>query len=219
MNIETATEADIDFLIECITESEKSGTDIMSWQRILDIPESAVRKLIRDVLLEEIEGQEWHIPHFRIVRQKGQYVAGLSIWSEAMNGISSGILKSQAISWFLPEEWRNAAPKLEIVRKVQIPRLPGVLQLENIYTRPEFRGQGLASKLILASIRDEMLRDDAAELAEIQLMSENEGAMRTYIKCGFIKRLQSAETDDAVLTLLPGKTRTSLIRNLTHGNI
>lgn len=213
MEIITAGKEDIDFITEAILESEKSGTAILGWQRILNLSESEVRTLIIQILEEDIEGQEWYIPNFRILRENNTNIAALSIWKEA----SSGVIKSQAISWFLPWKWQASAVNLQMIQKIQIPRLKDVFQLENIYVRPEYRGKGLITALIEGAISGMTEAFPEVSKAEIQLMSENQAAMHAYIKCGFIKRAESAETDDAILTLLPGKSRTSLIREIQHG--
>jgi GNAT superfamily N-acetyltransferase len=214
-----ATNSDMDFIIETIIASEKSGTDILSWSAILGISERNVANLVRSVLEEEIEGQEWHLGHFWIMLDgDDQYAGALSAWIEGINGSPSGVLKAQAISWFEKEAWASAQHNLQIVQKLNIPRIPQALQLENIYIRNEFQGLGLGKLLIESALQYELEAESAIEMAEIQLMSNNTKAMRAYTKCGFLKRLEIAENDPKILHLLPGDKRISLMRLLTNGN-
>src|SRR5688572_18410769 len=77
---------DINFIIEAILESERSGTDVLSWSRILSISETETAELVRNILEEEIEGQEWHLPSFYIAESDGRPAAALSAWIESANG-------------------------------------------------------------------------------------------------------------------------------------
>jgi GNAT superfamily N-acetyltransferase len=209
---------DIDFIIEAILESERSGTDILSWSRILSISEIQTAELVRNILEEEIEGQEWNLPSFYIAESDSRPAAALSAWIESQNGMASGLLKAQAISWLLPQSWKAAEAKLRQVSAVQIPRLAGALQLENIYTHPDFRGQRLAGQLITFVIQEKLQTHPELTKAEIQLMGENTRALNSYTQCGFLKRAESAVSDASVLNLLPGTFRISLQSDLGNGN-
>ncbi len=177
MKIRRAENRDLDFIVESIVESEKSGTDILSWQRILNLSEFEVLSLIKSTLEEEIVGQEWHLPHFWIAEDSHGYVGALSSWIEAIDGTASGILKTQVIYYLVPEAWNANLEKLTLVQKLNIPRLPLALQLEHIYIRSEHRGKGLGSLMIEKVISAEMESEEGIEFAEIQLMSENVGAL------------------------------------------
>ncbi|MBK6839524.1 MAG: hypothetical protein IPG90_15760 [Bacteroidetes bacterium] len=46
------------FLIETIVAAEKSGTDVFSYSKIFELPESEIRKILADILAEDATGQE-----------------------------------------------------------------------------------------------------------------------------------------------------------------
>lgn len=209
-----ATTADIPFLIEGIIASEKSGTYILSYARIFSISEAEVVALITQIMEEEIENQEWNPGSFVIAEMEGKPVACLSAWIEGQGGTGSGILKAQAMSYFLGNVWAQSIEKLKLVASVQIPRLTDCLQLENIYTAPEYRGKGIAGRLIEFAIENAKVAAPDLQQAEIQLMANNTAAVVSYTKCGFLQRAASVATDPAVLTLLPGDSKISLSKNV-----
>ena len=53
-----AEEKDIPFLIETIVAAEKSGTDVFSYSKIFELPELEIRKILADILAEDVTGQE-----------------------------------------------------------------------------------------------------------------------------------------------------------------
>lgn len=214
IRITAATAADIDFVIEGIIAAEKSGSNKLPYTGLFGLNETETAGLISDIMDEEIEGQEWYLPHFSILRVNNTPAACLSAWTEAENGVSSGQLKAQAMAWFLAEKWSAAAERLELLKQLQLPRLQGAVQLECIYTHPSFRGQGLAGKLIESVLGNQ----PEGKTAEIQLLSSNEKALHSYTKCGFLKRAEVRSQDPGILNLLPDDTRVSLVKTIRHGN-
>jgi len=207
-----ANTEDIPFIINAIIEAEKSGTEVLSYSRIFNITELEVEQLISNILDEELEGQEWCLAHFYIAEYANKQAACLSAWIEGLNGLGSGILKAQAMSYFLGDKWQKSKSQLESVAMVQIPRSHGALQLENIYTAPDFRGQGIIGQLIDFVVANYPSDDIVSTYAEIHLMENNEKALHSYTKCGFLEDAKNTAADDVVLTLLPSKTRIALKR-------
>lgn len=214
MEIRQATISDVPFVLDAIIESEKSGTEILSWACILGATEDQVRSYIHDILIEEIEGQEWYIPNFRIVVLDGEPVAALSCWIEGETGLASSTLKAQAMAYMAADLWSAASKNLQLVASVQIARTKGALQLEHIYTVPSKRGQGFASLLIQHCIDASRQDNNSPHLAEIQLMGENEPALRSYTKCGFLKTTTGPISEIEAINLLPGRYRVSLTRKI-----
>lgn len=214
ISVRTAGPQDLVFIVEGIIQAEKSGGDILPYTALFDISEAETRQLISDIMDEEISGQEWHLPHFRILFRDGEPAACLSAWIEGAEGSPSGLLKAQAMAWFLGGKWQAASDRLEQLKNIQLPRLTGALQLECIYTAPGFRGQGLAGILIEHTIRE--FRSSHPEMlqVEIQLLSSNDAALRSYTKCGFLKRTSITSPEPEILTLLPDNTRVSLVKDI-----
>lgn len=191
-----------------------SGSSILPYQTLFELSLEETRTLIQDVMDEEIEGQEWHLPHFSILELDGKTASCLSSWVEGDNSMGSGLLKAQAMAWVLGDKWIKAAAKLEWLKSTQLPRIQHALQLECIYTKTEFRGLGLASKLIEQLVQEAATSSNKPHMAEIQLLGNNEAALRSYTKCGFLLRTQTTSTLPEILTLLAHHTRVSLTRNL-----
>lgn len=203
---------DLDFIVETIIASEKSGSNVLSWSAILDRDEVFVRKIIREALEEDIEGQEWRISNFLIAKDGAISCSVLAGWKEPETAPGSSMVKAQIISFLAPEAWSQATERLTYVSAIQIPRTPGALQLEHIYTIESHRGKGIIGKLIEACIALRAVEYPEMKLAEIQLMSNNSSAIHSYTKCGFLKQATGPYSDFGGLTLLPGNQRISMVR-------
>ncbi|MBL7812154.1 MAG: GNAT family N-acetyltransferase [Bacteroidetes bacterium] len=210
----TASEKDIPFLAKAITESEKSGTETLFYSAVFGLSTTETEQLFGKILEEEIEGMEWCISHFRILECGEEPAACLSAWIEGIDGMSSSIIRAQTLQYFLPLQWQNSIEKLQQASALQIPRTKGALQLECIYTEPAHRGNGYAGRLIEAVIEMEKTAHPALSRAEIQLMGENKAAISSYTKCGFLLLTEKSSENDSILTLLPGKSRVSLGRQI-----
>lgn len=214
ISIRQANQQDIAFITDGIIHAEMSGTSILPYHTLFGLSVGETETLIQAVIDEEIDGQEWYLPNFSILEIDEQPASCLSCWIEGENGSGSGLLKAQAMGWILREKWTNAAQQLECLKSMQLARIQSALQLECIYTKKEHRGKGLASKLIEHCIQEALTSPKKPNLAEIQLLGNNEAAMRSYTKCGFLLREQATSSHPEILTLLAHDTRVSLTRNL-----
>lgn len=217
MHIRQAINSDIEFIIEGIIASEKSGTSLLAYCNIFEIKETEFAQILRNILLEEIEEQEWFIPNFFIGEIDGIAVSCLSSWIEDAKGLSSSMKKAQALAYFLGDKWAMANVKTSLTNKVQIPRLKNAIQLENIYTSADFRGRGLAPMLIQFAIDTNLKNSVGVNTAEIQLMSNNTAALFSYTKCGFLRRTETQVYDQEILNLLPGNGKVSLTKSVSNG--
>lgn len=209
-----ALESDKNFIIEGIIEAEKSGTEKLLYTTLFGLSEEETIELIAHIMDEEIEGQEWCLKHFIIAEVDGKAAASLCIWVEGSHGMGSGLLKAQAMAYFLDNKWNSAAEKLELLAKMQLPRLNGYAQLECIYTHRAFRGKGLAGKLIEFAVNEHKKNEPHIPGCEIQLLGNNAAAFRSYTKCGFLKRQENTCRDNRILDLLSDNTRVSMTLNL-----
>ena len=55
-------------------------------------------------------------------------------------------------------------------------------EVSGVCTRPDFQGQGLARKLVMKLVRQELLR---GEMPFLHVMTENSGALSLYERIGF----------------------------------
>jgi len=207
ITIKQATSADKDFIIETIIEAEKSGTDLLSYSAIFNITEQEFIYLLGQILEEDMIGQELCVSGFLIALVNGKYAAAICSWVEGEEGLSS-MLKANALMYFLgKEKFLAAANAIKTIEELNIPREPGAIQLESIYTKKEFRGLGLSKKLIDEHINRHKLRLSAVSKAQIILMQNNLSATITYEKAGFHKYLEKTATTINIEKFLPGNSK------------
>lgn len=202
--IRKAQDRDKDFLINAIIETEKSGSEMISYCGIFSISESDLRKLLGDILDEAVEGQELCISHFLIAEVDGEPAAAVSAWIEKESGIASSILKSNILMYFLDAEViRAAMPALTLMNEVSFNREEGALQIECVYTLEKYRGMGLAGRIIEEHIRISQEAGSDLEKVQVILLENNAAAKRAYEKVGFGFVAARKCSDNAILSILP----------------
>lgn len=215
--IRKATEADKDFLITSIIEAEKSGGDTISYCAIFNITEDALRAALSNMLDEDMEGQELNISGFLVAEVEGERAAALNTWVENAAGMSSSMIKSNLLMYFIDRQTiLNAAPSMALMNEVAIHRDDNALQIECVYTIDKYRGMGLSSKLINAHI---MLKQEAGvpfDKVQVILMKNNESAQKAYAKAGFTVAAEKKCSDPAILNLLPGDTKILMEKKLNN---
>ena len=202
INVRRAGEADIPFLVEAIMEAEASGSQNISYREIFSLDDSQTKDLLQSILLEEIEGCGLSTSEFLIAETNGEEVACCGAWIEGVGGLSSNILKSQLLIEVLGvAKWEMSINNINAVAEINIDRTPGVLQIESVYTRPQYRGKGVSSVLI----HEHLLQ--AAKIgirsAEIQLMKNNINAIKAYRKAGFACEVEKNSKNKILGRLLP----------------
>jgi ribosomal protein S18 acetylase RimI-like enzyme len=206
--IRKAQDTDKDFLINAIIETEKSGSEMISYCAIFSISESDLRKLLADILDEAVEGQELCISNFLIAEVDGEPAATISAWIEKESGVASSILKSNILMYFLGADViRAAMPALTLMNEVSFNREEGALQIECVYTLEKYRGMGLAGSIIEEHIRISQEAGSDLEKVQVILLENNAAARRAYEKAGF--RYVSARqcANNAILSILPCNTK------------
>src|SRR3989339_169360 len=103
ISIRKATEKDIPFLIETIIAAEKSGTETFAYCSIFSLGKEEFTELLKNILEEDIQGQELCVSDFLIAEEKGISVGACCGWIEGENGTSSS-LKANILHYFLGEE-------------------------------------------------------------------------------------------------------------------
>ena len=202
-----AAKEDIDFIIESIIESEKSGTDKLSYSTLFDLSESEIREIIKEVMEESLEGQKFCLEHFIIALVDGVPAGACSSWVEGASGSSSGYLQGQILLAFFPREnVANAHEKLEIAKDLTIEREHNALQIESVYVKDSFRGLGIAGKIILEHIRRTVMESPLVNKAQIVVAKTNDSAVKSYAKIGFAVASEKHCNEDRILELLPAKT-------------
>ncbi len=217
INIRKATEADKDFLITSIIEAEKSGGAIISYCAIFNITEEALHAALANMLDEDMEGQELNISGFLVGEVDGEKAAAMNTWVENANGMSSSMIKSNLLMYFLDRQaLLNAAPAISLMNEVNIHRDDNALQIECVYTAEKYRGLGLSSKLINEHIR---LKQEVAipfDKVQVILLKNNTAAQRAYEKAGFTVVAEKQCADPAILKLLPCDTKILMEKKINN---
>ena len=211
--IRQALAQDTEFLIDSIVNAEKSGREKVTYCQIFSISEEDLRNVLRQILDEEIEGFEFCIQNF-LIAELGNKVAGaISGWIEGADGMPSSLLKMNAFSFFLPKAKIDAArQRIKLIEEIAIEREAGCLQLDCVYTIPEYSGQGISGKLIDAHLKQ--AKKLQTNKSQIILMKENATALRAYEKAGFHKVLEKVSDNLEIADILPGSGKILLERQL-----
>jgi GNAT superfamily N-acetyltransferase len=211
MIIRQAQPKDLDFIIDCIIESEKSGGDIFPYSEAFGISILQFSQIIKGIFDEEIADQPWCLDHWYVVESdEGDAVAGLSAWIEGVGGVSSDMLKAQILNFFLKKEWEAATEKLQVLSSVSIPRKSQYVQLEHLFTHRLHRGKGYMKALMNYAL--DLYTDFPAE---IQVLEINKNAVSLYEYIGFSVNERQCNEALERLSLLSGNCKLQLLKN--HG--
>jgi len=199
-----AEERDIDFIADTIIESEKSGTDKLSYCTIFSLEEAEFRRILKDILLEDIGGQELCLSGYLIAEANGEYAGACCSWIEGKDGTSSSIIKANILFYFLGEEKsRIADERSELIRKLNFERESGTIQLESGYVTPKYRGKNVCSNIILELIKNEYAKDNTLTKAQMIIAKTNELSYKANHKIGFEIVEERYVEDEEILKLLP----------------
>lgn len=154
VTLSRAEESDIDFIIEAILESEKSGSQIISTCKVFGISEEEYKSILHEILKENIGDYEYELSGYLIAKQNGEYIGTSGSWIEGLDGISSGLIKASAFTSYLN---KNKIDKMNqnvhLISALTLPRENNTFQLEHIYIREKFRKRGMFSILIKENIK------------------------------------------------------------------
>ena len=189
-----AVSADLPFIIECIVQSEYSGSNILGICAVLDISETSFRNALVEIFDEEIENQPWNLNAWYVAEINGDLAAGLCGWIEGTDGIQSDIVKAQFLQFFFKESFNIRQEALGAVSEITLKRTPGALQLEHLYTLPQYQGKGIMKNLV-----EFLCVDFDSQMHEIQLLKSNERALSFYEYIGF--SVNEIKCNDQVLRL------------------
>src|SRR5689334_18704316 len=95
-------EADIPFIIDTIVAAEKSGSDVLSYSTIFEMPEVEVRRIFATILAEDVTGQELCYSDYTVAEVSGQVAGAVAGWIEGQSGQPSSIKKAMLLNYFFP---------------------------------------------------------------------------------------------------------------------
>jgi ribosomal protein S18 acetylase RimI-like enzyme len=212
-----ATEADIDFITDAVFAAVKSGSETLSYSTIFEKEENELKPLFKEMLLEDVEGQELWLSGFMVARdENGNPAATCCAWIEGEEG-PSAMLTAQVLAYGLGSEvFKKATEKNAVVESLRVDREEGALQFEHVYTAPQYRGKGLAAKVIAEQIKEHKQRLPALQKAQIILFKTNDNALNAYQKIGFTIAREIRSAHQEVLTYFPSDTRVLMELNLAE---
>lgn len=209
-----AQEADAPHLLEILCLAEASGGPFIPYARLFDLSAAEVRATLLELLEVDALGCELCWPNYWVAEVEGQVAAGLAAWYEGAEGLPSAQLKGQLLAQALGRERLLAAkPRLALLGALDIPRVPGTLQLDAIAVLPTYRGHGLAAQLIGAVEAHHRALGYRGPVT-IQLMAENAAALRCYTQLGYTEAERRTASAPEVPTYVPGTTRLALVKGL-----
>lgn len=206
LHFRKATLTDIDFLCEAIINAEKSGTDILPLCRIFEITETELITLLQNILASETEGCEMSLSSFLIAEIDGKKAAAAAGWMEGENEmhLPSSLIKANLLNYFLPKACISAGAKNSaLIADALIERTAGAFQIEYVYVHPDFRGMGLAARLL----KEHLNGLKTGLKAEVQVFGNNHQAIRSYEKAGFRIEKVSESKHPAASAFLPGTSK------------
>lgn len=208
LNMRPAQPEDLKFILDCIRSAESAGTGRVSYAEIFGLTAPELDNLLQQLADDDTGQHEHSLNAFYILECDGKPVAGASAWIEGQEGLPSGTLKSQVISFALGfDRWRQATEQLKQVASINIAREAGALQLDGFYTLPEERGKGHVQTLIQQIIQLKQRQYPELRKAQILLVNENPAALRAYRKAGFEVARETRTDEPAVARMLNGTGR------------
>lgn len=203
--IRNANLQDISFLADVIIAAEKSNSDKLSFSTLFNIKEENVKKLLCEMLDEEIIGCEISLSSFLIVEYNENPVAAFGGWIEGFDDeMSSKILKSNLLSYYFGKEGiLYLKSKSHLIKDILIDREDKSLQLEYLYIEKEHRGKKITDMLIRQHIINAIKIYPALEKIQVQVFKNNHGAVKVYQNNGFTISKSFKVNDKEVLNYLP----------------
>ena len=214
--IRKAEKTDISFLVDCVINSEKINTDIISYCSLFEITEEDLRTQVTLAFTEEMSVFVWDVNQWLVMlNDNEEIVAGLAYWIEPPE-VNSETQKFQFLSYLNKSKVRDAQfmARFEAIKKLQIPRNSGLVQLDFLYTQPEYRGQGLMSQLIKF-----VFNQFAIHNFQIQVLGSNLSAIKLYKKLAFETNIVVTLKGLHEAKLMPDDTKLNMIKHGTNRNL
>lgn len=200
---------DVDFIIDQIIESEKSGSNTLSYSKIFGLSELEVRKYLKLMLMEDMEGcAEFSVRNYLLAEKDDKVIAGVCAWIEAENGISSSVSKGNLLNYYFPSEAIQKAIKLQsILSDLHFNYNHLAIHMRTTYVTKNNRGKGLGFTLKEKII--ESLTKDKPNIKEVYIdtFSCNKASLRTNEKLGFTVVDIKESSSEEILNYLPSNKK------------
>ena len=198
LSIRNAASQDIDFIIETIIEADKGGTSVISACNILNISEEEYKNILKNILQENIEGQEYSLSGFLIAEINGVQVGALGSWIEGAVGVSSYILYSNILLNYLKrEKIQEVLSNFKITKEVSFKREEGAIQFEYGYVKEEFRRKGIYTRLMIESIKNHYKDNKSIPKTQGICFQKNFKSVKAAEKLGFkVTEIKFSDRDE-----------------------
>lgn len=204
-SIRKASFSDVSFLADAIIGAEKSNSDKLGLATLFNLSEDEVKKIIINILEEEVDGCEFSLSSFLVVEINGQRAAALAGWIEGEpDGIPSKMLRSNCIWYAYPKEsLEYLQSRSEVISSILIEREKGSLQFEYLYVDENHRGNNLGRRLFEEHTSRAKSSHPDLKVIQLQVFHNNTGAIRLYERMGFkVKSIHGTDNKE-VLNYLP----------------
>lgn len=209
--IRKAAQDDIDFIINTIIESQKSGTEKISYCNIYSLTEAELRENLENILKEDLEGitgYEFCLSNFLIYEINGERAGAQGSWIEGIDGMPSSIIKTNLLLQFLGrEKLEKAYEKFEIIKELNFERDDGAIQLEYFFVKNKFIYKGVFVKLLVAQIKKHMASNKGISKVQSILFSDNAKSYKSFLRIGFEIVEEKTAKNKKILDIYPHDTR------------
>ena len=211
-----AREQDIPFLVDSVINAEKLDTNIISYCSLFNISEMLLKEQLLEAFQEKMGIIVWDINQWIVaLDENGKAIAALAYWME--NNLADSETQKFKYLSFLNKSNVNH-PNFQVVfqalKKIQIARETNVIQLDFLYTKPQYQGKGIMSSLI-----KNVISRHPNNKFQIQVLQCNEKAKRLYEKLGFIEDICKTEIGLKHNNILADDTKFNLTYYGTKSNL
>lgn len=213
--IRQAEISDIDFILEAILEADRSETDRISYCTIFNLSRADFSNILRDILIEDIQGSELCLTNFLVATIEGKTAGACCSWIEAVDGYPSYLIKYSLLSQYLSEANIEYSKRIgPFIKGLHIDREKQTLQIESVYVNPNYRGLGISGLIIDEHFKQKKLHYPDLEKAQLIVTDENSSAISAYKKIGFTITQKFKIENEMVLKFLPSNSLVLMEKNL-----
>jgi ribosomal protein S18 acetylase RimI-like enzyme len=196
--------SDIDFVVNAIVESLKSGTETVVYCKLFNIDIEQFKEIAKKMLNEDFEGHDFHLGSFLIAEVDGIPAGTCTAWVENCSGVPSSIIRANLLLEFIDGELlKDLHDKFNLMHQTHLNRDKNSLQIEFVYVDPKFRGKGIAPLIIEGHIQRLKKRFPDITKAQVIASKTNDNALKAYQKIGFETVIEKEVTDPEAIKLIP----------------
>ena len=205
-SVRQARRTDAGFLAWAVLEAGRAHLKRGWYDIAIDLPEPEALELLQRLVLTRTPSW-WRFDNFLVAEVGGDPAGALCAFDArtGWSGSEAALAEATApLGWdaeALAAFWRRGAYVFSCVME----SLGDVWVIENVAVVPEFRGQGVAGRLLAAAL--EKGRRRGFKTAQLSFLIGNAPAERAYIKAGFHLDRESRHPEFEAATGEPGLKR------------